>query len=159
MSVRNGSFLTNQARRLEMLHKDVLEKIVGVGNVWDDETTIEAYSSNLSFIPRIRAACLVKPGNAQEVQSIVNWANETSTPLVPVSSGGPHRGGDTVPSTGGAVVVDLSRMNQILRIDRRNRVCMIEPGVTFEQLVPRLAGGGIQACNAASFMHPCFKRI
>jgi hypothetical protein len=127
-----------------MLHKDALEKIVGIDNVQDDEETIEEYSSDLSFIPRIRAACVVKPGSADEVQQIVKWANDTSTPLIPVSSGGPHFHGDTVPSTGGAVVVDLSRMKQILRVDRRNRVCMIEPGVTFAELVPPLADVGLR---------------
>jgi FAD/FMN-containing dehydrogenase len=127
-----------------MLHKDALEKIVGTDNVRDDEVTIEEYSSDMSFIPRVRAACVVKPGSATEVQEIVKWANDTSTPLIPVSSGGPHFRGDTVPSTGGAVVVDLSRMKQILRVDRRNRVCMIEPGVTFDELVPRLGDVGLR---------------
>ena len=127
-----------------MLHKDALEKIVGIGNVRDDAATIEEYSSDMSFAPRVRAGCVVKPGSAGEVQEIVKWANETSTPLIPVSSGPPHFRGDTVPSTGGAVVVDLSRMNKIMRVDRRNRVCMIEPGVTFDQLVPRLAEEGMR---------------
>ena len=36
-------------------------------------------------------------------------ANETQTPLVPVSSGPPHFRGDTVPGIGGAVIVDLKR--------------------------------------------------
>jgi FAD/FMN-containing dehydrogenase len=127
-----------------MLHNDALEKIVGTGNVRDDAATIEEYSSDLSFVPRVRASCVVKPGSAGEVQEIVKWANETSTPLIPVSSGPPHFRGDTVPSTGGAVVVDLSRMNKIMRVDRRNRVCMIEPGVTFDQLVPRLTEEGMR---------------
>jgi FAD/FMN-containing dehydrogenase len=127
-----------------MLHKDALEKIVGIGNVRDDAATIEEYSSDMSFAPRVRAGCVVKPGSAGEVKEIVKWANETSTPLIPVSSGPPHFRGDTVPSTGGAVVVDLSRMKKIIRVDRRNRVCMIEPGVTFSELVPRLQDEGLR---------------
>ncbi len=127
-----------------MLYKDALAKIVGVGNIRDDEAAVEEYSSDLSFVPRIRAGYVARPGSAEEVQEIVKWANETATPLIPVSSGGPHFRGDTVPSEGGAVVVDLSRMNKILRIDRRNRVCMIEPGVTFDELVPRLAEEGLR---------------
>jgi len=38
-----------------------------------------------------------------EIQNLINWANETLTPLVPISSGSPHFRGDTavtgVPST------------------------------------------------------------
>jgi hypothetical protein len=127
-----------------MLYKDALAKIVGAGNVRDDDRTVEEYSSDVSLTPPIRAACVVKPGSTGEVQEIVKWANETKTPLVPVSSGSPHSRGDTVPGTGGAVIVDLSRMNNIMRIDRRNRMCMIEPGVTFGSLVPRLADAGLR---------------
>jgi FAD/FMN-containing dehydrogenase len=127
-----------------MLHKDALAKIVGAGNVLDDEATIGEYSSDLSFAPPIRAARVVKPGSAGEVQEIVKLAIETKSPLVPVSSGSPHFRGDTVPATGGAVIVDLSRMNGIMRIDRRNRICMIEPGVTFGELVPRLQNEGLR---------------
>jgi len=39
---------------------------------------------------------LIKPKNVDEVHKIVLWANETRTPLVPVSSGGPHFRGDTI---------------------------------------------------------------
>ena len=77
------------------------------------------------------------------MQEIVKWANRTSTPLVPVSSGHPHFHGDTIPSTGGAVIVDLSGMKRIIRIDRRNRMTMIEPGVTFSQVQPELAKEGL----------------
>ena len=41
-------------------------------------------------------------------------------------------------------MVDLSRMNKILRIDRRNRMVVIEPGVTYAQLQPELAKEGMR---------------
>jgi FAD/FMN-containing dehydrogenase len=87
---------------------------------------------------------VVKPENVDEVEGIVKWANQTGTPLVPVSSGPPHSRGDTVPSTGGAVIVDLSGMKQIIKIDRRNRVVLMEPGVTFSQAQPELAKKGLK---------------
>ena len=115
-----------------------MTKIVGDKNVLDNEDVLEEYSRDMSFVPRVRPRCIVKPKGAEEVQSLVKWANEALTPLVPVSSGGPHFRGDTVPSTGGAVIVDLSEMKQVLRVDRRNRIAMIEPGVTFSGLIPTL---------------------
>jgi FAD/FMN-containing dehydrogenase len=63
---------------------------------------------------------------------------------VPVSSGAPHFYGDTVPSVAEAVVVDLSRMKAIKKIDRRNKVAVIEPGVTFSELIPALAKEGLR---------------
>ena len=121
-----------------------LTKIVGSKNVLDSAKVLENYSKDLSFVPRVRPRCVVKPKNADEVQALVKWANETLTTLVPVSSGPPHFRGDTVPSTGGAVIVDLSRMKEIVRIDRRNRVALVEPGITFSELVPGLEQEGLR---------------
>ncbi len=72
-------------------------------------------------------------------------AKETGTPLVPVSSGGPHFYGDTVPSTGDAVIVDLSGMKKVDLIDPFERVAsMVEPGVTFGELIPAVAKEGLR---------------
>jgi FAD/FMN-containing dehydrogenase len=125
--------------------KEKLEKIVGSDNVSEEPEILEEYSRDLSFVPRLRPRYVVKPENAQQVKNIVEWANETLTPLVPVSSGPPHFRGDSVPSVGGAVIVDLSRMKRIIRIDPQNRVAMVEPGVTFTELQPALAKAGMCA--------------
>ena len=86
----------------------------------------------------------VKPKNADEVQTIVRWANETRTPLVPVSSGGPHSRGGSCPAVPEAVMVDLSGMKRILKIDRRNRLALLEPGVTYAELQPALQAEGLR---------------
>ena len=122
-----------------------LAKIVGSSNVLYRPKILEDYSSDLSFVPRVRPRCVVKPDSVEEIQGIVNWANETLAPLVPVSSGPPHFRGDTVPSVGGAVIVDLSRMKRIIRVDPRNKVAMIEPGVTFSELQSELEKAGLCA--------------
>jgi FAD/FMN-containing dehydrogenase len=124
--------------------KDELEKIVGAKNVIDDSETLEAYSADYSFAPPMKPRLVVKPENASEVQGIVQWANKTGTPLVPISSGPPRFRGDTVPSLPGTVIVDLSRMNRIIRIDRRNRMAIVESGVSYSQLKPALAKEGLQ---------------
>jgi len=121
-----------------------LANIVGAKNLLDGVEILEEYSKDLSFAPRLRPRCIARPGSAGEVEAVVKWANETLTTLVPMSSGAPHFRGDTVPSAGGAVIVDLSRMKQIVRIDRRNRIAMVEPGVTFTELVPRLEQEGLR---------------
>ena len=96
-----------------MVDNEKLKQIVEGNNVLDSPEILEEYSKDLSFVPRVRPRCVVKPGNADEVQDLVKWANEVLTPLVPVSSGAPHDRGDTVPSIGGAVIVDLSGMKHI----------------------------------------------
>ncbi len=127
-----------------MAIKEELANIVGAERVIDDPETLDAYSRDLSFVKPVKPRLIVKPGNADEVQAIVRWANKTATPLVPVSSGTPRFHGDTVPGVPGAVIVDLSGMKKIMRIDRRNRVAMIEPGVTYDELQPELAKEGMR---------------
>lgn len=124
--------------------KEKLVEIVGEKNVFDDPQTVGAYSQDYSFSPSMKPAFVVMPENAHQVQAIVIWANQTKTPLIPLSSGAPHFHGDTVPGTKGAVVVNLGKMNRIRRIDRRNRMVLIEPGVTFSQLQPELASEGLR---------------
>src|SRR4030042_2560557 len=122
--------------------KEDLIKIVGAENVIDDPEILGTYSRDQSFVHPMKPWFVVKPKNVDEVQDIVRWANQARTPLVPVSSGPPRFHGDSVPSMPGAVILDLTKMNKIIRIDRRNRMAVIEPGVTFSQLQPELAKAG-----------------
>jgi hypothetical protein len=62
---------------------------------------------------------------------------------VPLSSGGPHFHGDTVPNCSQAVILNLIGMKRIIKIDRRNCLALIEPGVTFTELQLALAKEGL----------------
>jgi FAD/FMN-containing dehydrogenases len=124
--------------------KERLIEIVGREYVLDDAETLETYSRDRSFVLPMKPWFVVAPQKTDEVQKLVAWANETHTPLVPVSSGAPHFYGDTVPSAPGGVMLDLRRMNKIIRSDRRNRIVVIEPGVTYSQLEPELAKEGMR---------------
>jgi FAD/FMN-containing dehydrogenase len=128
-------------------NKDGLQKIVGGENVIDDPKTLEDYSRDESFVHPMMPQCVVKPKNSQEVREVVQWANRTGAPLLPVSSGPPHFHGDTVPGAAGATIVDLSEMRRIISIDRRNRLVVIEPGVTYDQLQPELAKEGLRLAS------------
>jgi FAD/FMN-containing dehydrogenase len=127
-----------------MIQKEKLVEIVGAGNVNDEQATLDEYSRDISFVNTVKPACVVKPRNADDIKQLVNLANETLTPLVSVSSGPPHFRGDTIPGTGGAVIIDLSGMRKIVRVDRYHRVAMVEAGVTFGELIPAAKKEGIR---------------
>lgn len=126
-----------------MAVKEDLGRIAGIENVRDDEGTLEDYSRDFSFAPPRRPVCVVRPRDAADVQGVVKLANELELPLIPVSSGPPHLRGDTVPAMGGAVV-DLSGMDRVIKIDRPDRVAMIEPGVRFAALQEELRKEGLR---------------
>jgi FAD/FMN-containing dehydrogenase len=119
-----------------MTKRDKLMEIVGVKNYSDEPEVLEKYSTDFSFLPAGAANCIVKPKDAQEVQKIIQFANEQLLPIVPVSSG-VHFHGATIPKQGG-IIVDLSRLNRILEIDEDNRRVRIEAGVTWKQLTNEL---------------------
>lgn len=121
-----------------------LAAILGRENVIDDPAVLVAYGRDESFAAAMRPQLVVRPGSQDEVQRLVAWANASGTPLVPVSSGPPHFHGDTVPGAPGTVIVDLTRLRQVLRVDRRNRICVIEPGVSWAELQPALAEHGMR---------------
>ncbi len=123
--------------------KSELAKIVGAENVLDDDETLRAFGSDESLAPSREPDLVARPGGAEEVQELVRWARKTGAPLIPVSSGPPRWRGDTIPKMGG-VTVDLSRMKKIIRVDRRNRMAMVEPGVTFAELLPELEKEGMR---------------
>jgi hypothetical protein len=127
-----------------MINKEKLAKISGAGNVSNEKATLDEYSRDMSFVTAMRPAYVVKPASTDQVEKIMKLANETLTPLVPVSSGAPHFRGDTVPGIGGTVIVDLSRMKRIVLVDRARRVAMVEPGVTFAELIPAVRKEGLR---------------
>ncbi len=127
-----------------MIEKERLVTIVGPDKVINEPQVLQAYSQDMSFVNPVRPACVVTPNKADEVQKIIQLANDTQTPLVPVSSGPPHFRGDTVPGIGGAVIVDLSQMKKVVFVDRARRVAMVEPGVTFSELIPAVNKEGLR---------------
>ncbi len=130
---------------MNMVTGSELAKVVGATNVISDSKILDSYAGDLSFVGRIRPEFVAKVDNRQTIMGLVQLAKETATPLVPVSSGGPHFFGDTVPSAGGAVIVDLSGMKKVDLVDPFERVAsVIEPGVTFGELIPVVAKAGLR---------------
>jgi FAD/FMN-containing dehydrogenase len=121
-----------------------LSQLVGKENIEYKPDVLESFSRDLSFVSPVKPTCVVKVKNLEEVQSLVKMANETQTPLIPISSGAPHFRGDTVPGTGEAVIVDLSGMKRIIHISRKHRMAMFEPGVTFGELITAVAKEGMR---------------
>jgi FAD/FMN-containing dehydrogenase len=86
--------------------------------------------------------CAIQPKDVPELQRVIRAARDGKFGLVPVSSGGPHIKGGTFCRNEHAVV-DLSGWKKIPWVNRRNRVCIVEPGVTYGELNEFLKGHGM----------------
>ena len=70
------------------------------------------------------------PVDAEDVVSLVKWAAETGTSLIPRGSGSSMSGG----AIGKGVIVDVSRINHLGTIDERRRTVWADPGVLWSAL-------------------------
>jgi FAD/FMN-containing dehydrogenase len=95
----------------------------------EDELARAVYSEAAGIGRAIPAAVAV-PVDAEDVVVLVKWAAETGTSLIPRGSGSSMSGG----AIGTGVVVDLSRINHLGRIDERDRNVWVEPGVIWSAL-------------------------
>ena len=117
-------------------HLDALAELaqaVGSANLLCDAATRERYSRSTAARPVLPLA-LVRPANASEVAAITRIAAHWRLPVYPISTGKNWGYGDACALGAGQLILDLSRMNRIVHVDRELAYAVIEPGVTQRQL-------------------------
>lgn len=82
------------------------------------------------------------PGHVDELQRLIERANEIGESLVVASSGSPHLR-DGLANREKHALVDLSSWKRTDLVDRRNRVCRVEPGVTYDEVLEALRPHGM----------------
>lgn len=102
----------------------------------EDKIVYEQDGSIFQVIPEVVAV----PANSDEVAAVVKLAKQAGVPIVPRGSGTGLAGG-SVPAEGG-IVVSLSRLDRILKIDLENRLALVEPGVINVELTQAVAHDG-----------------
>lgn len=121
-----------------------LRAIVGNDGVTTDADVLAGYTPSESIFTTCAPMCVVWPRSASEVQKIIELANKKSFTIVPVSSSYLRLRDESLPKRENSIIVDLSRMKKIVRVDTRNKVTMVEAGVTFKDLLPELKKAGLR---------------
>lgn len=124
--------------------KEALGKLIAPECISDTAEALSVYGKHPKMGGGMGPIGVVKPQNADQVQALVKWANETGTPLVPVSSTGLRSTGSSTPEVPHAIMVDLSGMKKILNVNRQQRMAVIEPGVTYAELKSALDQAGLE---------------
>ncbi|MGX9356448.1 FAD-binding oxidoreductase [Roseobacteraceae bacterium S113] len=86
-------------------------------------------------------AAVVRPGSTEEVAAILRHANETRTPVVPVSGNTGLTGGTHAE---GALMLSLERMNKIREINPEARTAVVDAGVVLSSVHDAVAEHGLQ---------------
>ncbi|MCZ0954508.1 MAG: FAD-dependent oxidoreductase, partial [Rhodospirillaceae bacterium] len=116
-----------------------LTNVVGSEWVFTEEEHTSLYHDVYSIYqgepedPVVPAA--VAPYTAEEVQQCVRIANQYKIPIYPISTGKNLGYGGSAPVYSGSVVLDLKRMNRILNVDVEKATVLVEPGVTFYDII------------------------
>ncbi|MCF8082376.1 MAG: FAD-binding oxidoreductase [Deltaproteobacteria bacterium] len=123
------------AKREDMI-LDELRSIVGKDNATAAKHIRYAYSYDLSFVKPKLPDYVVMATTVEQVQGIMKLANREKIPVVPFTAG-TNIGGLCIPERGG-ILLDLKRMNKILRLDTESHYAVIEPGVSHAKLATEL---------------------
>ena len=113
-----------------------LEKIVGKENVLSRKADKEVYASDASQVEG-NASVIVLPETIEQVHKIVRFANRTNSDLV-IRGGGTGLAGGSVPQS--SIVLDLSKLNKIVKINFKNKTAIVEAGVILDDLNYKLEG-------------------
>ncbi|MEF8879832.1 MAG: FAD-binding oxidoreductase [Candidatus Thermoplasmatota archaeon] len=108
-----------------------IKDIVGGDNVRDNIADLYVYSSDASVHSK-KPDVIVRPGSIEEVQKIMRYADKNKIPVVPRGAGS-GMSGQTVPLDGG-IVLDMKRMDKIIKISPEDVLCKVEPGVVNDEL-------------------------
>ncbi|EKD53854.1 MAG: FAD linked oxidase protein [uncultured bacterium] len=106
-----------------------------IGPEWVNMSKEEIHlAETTSFFTTQTVKAILYPKNTDEVSRCVKIANQYLIPIYPISCGKNWGYGSKVPVTTDSVIIDLSRMNQILELNEKLAYVIIEPGVTQSQL-------------------------
>jgi FAD/FMN-containing dehydrogenase len=107
-----------------------LSAIVGDKAVFTDEDDMAPFLVERRGLYVGRAAALVKPATTLEVSAIMALAYENDTIVVPQGGNTGLVGGQIPDTSGKAIILNLSRMNQVRDVDTNNNTLSVDAGVT-----------------------------
>jgi FAD/FMN-containing dehydrogenase len=81
-----------------------------------------------------RAIAVAQPDTAHDVAAVLRWCQQHRVPVVPQGGNTGLSGGATPDVSGAALVLSLTRLNRVRRIDAVNNTIEAEAGVTLQQL-------------------------
>jgi len=120
---------------------NALRSLVGAENVLTSKEDLIPYSFDGTAALQQMPGCVVLARNRDHIRAVLQYANETRTPVVTRGSGTGLSGG-SLPAQG-CIVLCTVKMTEILEVDRANLTMLVEPGVTTLQIADAATAVGL----------------
>ena len=109
--------------------------------VLEDQIDLLNYRRDASVCAAGDPAAAVLVSSTDEIGRVVKAAREADQPIYIRGAGSTYAGGAN--PTRGGVVIDVSPMNRIVELDRGRGLVIVEPGVTYGELLAVLGRDGL----------------
>jgi FAD/FMN-containing dehydrogenase/Fe-S oxidoreductase len=115
-----------------------LRATLGADKVKDDYSTLTAYAVDAS-IYRMQPKAVVLVESEENIAATVRYAVERGIPLTPRAAGTNLTGS----AIGSGIILDVSRLNRILEVNRDERWARVQPGIVLAELNKQLGRQGL----------------
>ncbi len=120
-----------------------LREIVGTEHVLTDADELAFYSTDVYRRAEVDAVFVLRPGTVDELMAVVGLCTSHGHPVVPRGGGLSYTGG-FLPVRADTVVIDLLRLDRIVRIDPVDMYVTVEAGATWKSLYEALKPLGLR---------------
>ena len=115
-----------------------LRALLGSSKVKDDLPTITAYAVDAS-IYRVSPKAVVLVESEDDMAETIRYAVSRGIPLTPRAAGTNLTGS----AVGAGIILDVSRLNRILEVNREEQWARVQPGMVLAELNRQLSSHGL----------------
>ncbi|HKV41282.1 MAG TPA: FAD-linked oxidase C-terminal domain-containing protein [Blastocatellia bacterium] len=130
-----------------------LKAVLGARFVLTEPEELLVYEADALTVHKHIPPAVLIPGTAAEVAAAVRILAREKIPFAPRGAGTGLSGGSI--SRSGAVILELARLNRIIKLDYENRLAIVEPGVINAHLSQATAPSGFQYAPDPSSQMAC----
>ncbi len=122
--------ISHSSEQTHALPEPVVEKLkaaLGKRNVLTERDELLVYETDALTLHKLPPSAVIIPGSTEEVAAAVSILAKEQIPFTPRGAGTGLSGGSL--SMSGSVIIELARLNRILKLDYENRLAVVQTGV------------------------------